>query len=114
QEIRVDDEVRGGNVQILAGSGSGWVLVPGPKGVRYAFDITKCMFSEGNAGEKERVATWPVKGETILDLYAGIGFWTLPLLAAGAAQVFSCEWNPNALEGLREGLRLLGRREACE
>lgn len=109
QEIRVDDEVRGGNVQVLAGSGSGWVVVPGPKGVRYSFDVTKCMFSEGNAGEKERVATWPVEGETVLDLYAGIGFWTLPLLAAGAQHVFACEWNPDALEGLREGLRLLGR-----
>ncbi|CAK9055260.1 unnamed protein product [Durusdinium trenchii] len=114
QEIRVDDEVRGGNVQVLAGSGSPWVVVPGPRGVRYSFDITKCMFSEGNAAEKERVAAWPVQGETILDMYAGIGFWTLPLLAAGAEHVFACEWNPHALEGLREGLRLLGAPGSCE
>ena len=107
QEIRVDDVVRGGNVQVLAGAGSGWVLVPGPKGVRYSFDITKCMFSEGNAAEKDRVASWPVKGQTILDMYAGIGFWTLPLLVAGAAKVVACEWNPDALAGLREGLHLL-------
>ena len=113
QEIRVDDGVRGGNVQVLAGTGSGWVVVPGPKSVRYAFDITKCMFSEGNAAEKERVASWPVEGETILDMYAGIGFWTLPLLVAGAAQVIACEWNPDALAGLREGLRLLGEALAC-
>eukprot|EP00434_Breviolum_minutum_P036403 symbB.v1.2.032250.t1/scaffold3727.1/size51393/3 len=73
QEIRVDDEVRGGNVQVLAGRGSGWVVVPGPKGVQYSFDVTKCMFSEGNAGEKERVASWSVQGETILDMYAGMG-----------------------------------------
>ena len=108
EEILVDDPVRGGNVQILAGSGSGWVVVPGPKSVRYAFDVTKCMFSEGNAAEKNRVASWKVEGETILDMYAGIGFWTLPLLAAGAAYVIACEWNPDALAGLREGLRLLG------
>ena len=108
QEIRVDDVVRGGNVQVLAGSGSGWVLVPGPKSVRYAFDITKCMFSEGNSAEKERVASWPVEGETVLDMYAGIGFWTLPLLVAGAASVIACEWNPDALAALHEGLRLLG------
>ncbi|CAE7362411.1 unnamed protein product [Symbiodinium necroappetens] len=107
-EIRVDDVVRGGNVQVLAGTGSGWVVVPGPKGVRYSFDITKCMFSEGNAAEKDRVASWPVEGQTALDMYAGIGFWTLPLLVAGAAKVVACEWNPDALAGLREGLHLLG------
>eukprot|EP00931_Biecheleriopsis_adriatica_P010308 TRINITY_DN111399_c0_g1_i1.p1 TRINITY_DN111399_c0_g1~~TRINITY_DN111399_c0_g1_i1.p1 ORF type:complete len:718 (-),score=150.95 TRINITY_DN111399_c0_g1_i1:22-1893(-) len=116
QEIRVDDEVRGGNVQVLAGQGSGWVIVPGPRGVRYSFDVTKCMFSEGNAAEKERVASWDVAGETILDLYAGIGFWTLPLLVAGADHIFSCEWNPDAVEGLRRGVELLGQDLAkrCE
>lgn len=108
QEIRVDDEVRGGAVEVLAGQGDGWVVVPGPKGVRYTFDVTRCMFSEGNATEKVRVSQWAVRGQTILDLYAGIGFWTLPLLAAGAEQIFACEWNTDALEALRRGLDLLG------
>lgn len=107
QEILVDSGVREGAVEILAGNGDGWVVVPGPRGVKYTFDVTKCMFSEGNAAEKERVSKWDVTGETILDLYAGIGFWTLPLLAAGARRVLSCEWNPNAIEALRRGLALL-------
>jgi len=107
QEILVDSGVRAGAVQILAGTGDGWVVVPGPRGVRYTFDVTKCMFSEGNAAEKVRVSEWNVCGETILDMYTGIGFWSLPLLAAGAGHVFSCEWNPDALEGFRRGLKLL-------
>mmetsp|Transcript_60192 Transcript_60192/g.196654 ORF Transcript_60192/g.196654 Transcript_60192/m.196654 type:complete len:163 (+) Transcript_60192:162-650(+) len=41
-------------------------------------------------------------------MYTGIGFWTLPLLAAGASRVVACEWNPNAVEALRRGLHLLG------
>eukprot|EP00913_Durusdinium_trenchii_P022542 g21174.t1 len=123
QEIRVDDEVRGGNVQVLAGSGSPWVVVPGPRGVRYSFDITKCMFSEGNAAEKERVAAWPVQGETILDMsvtrHLGVA-GHLGVSETGVASrtqaehVFACEWNPHALEGLREGLRLLGAPGSCE
>jgi len=108
QEIGVDDAVRGGAVAILAGSGSGWVVVPGPRDVRYTLDITRCMFSEGNAAEKARVRDWKVEGETILDMYTGIGFWTLPMLAAGAAKVISCEWNPDAVEALRAGLKLMG------
>lgn len=109
QEILVDDEVRGSAVDILAGSGDGWVVVPGPKGIRYTFDVTRCMFSEGNAAEKARVAEWQVQGQTVLDLYAGIGFWTLPLLVAGAEHVFACEWNPAAIEALQRGLALLGQ-----
>lgn len=108
REIRVGDEFRGSAAERLAGNGDGWVVVPGPKGVRYAFDVTKCMFSEGNAAEKARVAEWPLKGETVLDLYAGIGYWTLPMLVAGADRVLACEWNPDALAALRRGLELLG------
>merc|ERR1711972_236626 len=109
REIGVDDEVRGAAVEVLAsGGGDGWVVASGPRGVRYAFDITRCMYSDGNATEKSRVAEWNVSGETILDMYTGIGFWTLPLLAAGAAHVYACEWNPFAVEAVRRGLKLLG------
>jgi tRNA wybutosine-synthesizing protein 3 len=116
QEILVDDEVRGGAVHVLAGDGDGWVIVPGPKDIRYTFDITRCMFSDGNAAEKARVAEWPVKGEVVLDMYAGIGFWTLPLLVAGAERVFACEWNPDAVEALHRGLSMLpaGHAGRCE
>eukprot|EP00927_Polykrikos_kofoidii_P022780 TRINITY_DN21162_c0_g2_i1.p1 TRINITY_DN21162_c0_g2~~TRINITY_DN21162_c0_g2_i1.p1 ORF type:complete len:826 (-),score=162.82 TRINITY_DN21162_c0_g2_i1:340-2817(-) len=113
-EIDVADEKRSGAVQVLAGSGTGWVTVPGPRGVRYTFDVTRCMFCEGNAAEKARVAEWPVTGETILDMYAGIGFWTLPLLAAGAEKVFSCEWNADAQEALRRGIELLEPPQLAE
>lgn len=40
------------------------------------------MFSRGNVKEKIRVAEkYPVqKGERVCDMFAGIGYWTLPLL----------------------------------
>lgn len=40
---------------------------------RYAFDVTKCMFSPGNISEKLRVASLPCSGEVLVDLYAGTG-----------------------------------------
>lgn len=34
--------------------------------------MTKCMFSAGNITEKLRVAGFDCKGETVVDLYAGV------------------------------------------
>jgi tRNA G37 N-methylase Trm5 len=63
------------------------------------------MFSPGNVSEKARVARLPAAGETVVDLYAGIGYWTLPLLLhARAAHVHACDWNPDALASLRINL----------
>ena len=49
----------------------------------------------------------------MVDLFAGIGYYTLPLLVkAGAMTVHACEMNTHAIEGLTKGLvanAVLGR-----
>ncbi|XP_058703813.1 tRNA wybutosine-synthesizing protein 2 homolog isoform X2 [Poecile atricapillus] len=81
---------------------------------RYTFDVTKCMFSPGNITEKLRVASLPCSGEVLVDLYAGIGYFTLPFLVhAGAAFVHACEWNSHAVEALHRTLVLNGVRDRC-
>lgn len=64
------------------------------------------MFSRGNVTEKKRFgASLVQRGERVLDLYAGIGYYTLPALLLGNAQhVYACEWNPDALLALRYNL----------
>jgi tRNA/tmRNA/rRNA uracil-C5-methylase (TrmA/RlmC/RlmD family) len=60
------------------------------------------MFSAGNAPERHRVARFRCEGEVVVDMYAGIGYFTLPyLIHAGAQLVHACEWNPNAVTALR-------------
>lgn len=60
-------------------------------GVVYSLDVTKCMFSSGNVTERGRMGDLDCSGETIVDLYAGIGYYTLPLLCkAKAAMVCQC------------------------
>ena len=53
----------------------------------YGLDVCRSMFSSGNGTEKMRVAARNCDGEVVVDLYAGIGYFTLPLLVkAKAAQ----------------------------
>ncbi|KAF8941026.1 tRNA methyltransferase tyw3 [Dissophora ornata] len=66
------------------------------------------MFSAGNITEKERVAKsrpiFDAKGKVVVDLYAGIGYFSLVYLVhAGAKAVHACEWNPWSVQGLLQG-----------
>ena len=47
--------------------------------VRYHLDPQKVMFSSGNMNERIRMATIADTSETIVDLFAGIGYFTLPI-----------------------------------
>ena len=84
----------------------GWITVT-EHGVRQSLDLTRVMFSRGNVTEKSRFGKQLVKeGEVILDMYAGIGYYTLPALIHGkAAHVYCCEWNPDAVAALKYNLR---------
>ncbi|RXN07357.1 tRNA wybutosine-synthesizing 2-like protein [Labeo rohita] len=82
--------------------------------IRYEFDVTKCMFSSGNITEKLRIASFDCSGETVVDLYAGIGYFTLPYLVhAKASHVHACEWNPDAVKALQRNLQINGVSDRC-
>jgi len=65
------------------------------------------MFSWGNITEKLRVAQFDCSSEVVVDLFAGIGYFTLPYLVhARASKVIACEWNPASVEALTKNLEL--------
>ena len=109
-------EISGGerrpDVEMLLGE-DGWVTHR-EHGIDYSFDVTKSMFSAGNLSERGRIGELSCTGETVLDLYAGIGYWTLPLLiSAGASHVHACEWSEDALHALGHNLTANGVAERC-
>jgi tRNA wybutosine-synthesizing protein 2 len=76
-------------------------------GLVFAFDVAKTMFSSGNIEERARLARMNLAGETVFDLFAGIGYFAVPLAAgSGASRVFACEKNPDAFAFLLENVRL--------
>lgn len=66
-------------------------------GIRYRFDAARLMFAEGNAEERARAGALVRPGETVADLFAGIGYFAVPAARAGRARrVYACEENPLA------------------
>ena len=76
-------------------------------GCTYYFDITNIMFAKGNLTERTRIPKQVKKGEIILDMFAGIGYFTIPLAKlAEPKQIYAIELNPTSYTFLKENIRL--------
>ena len=76
-------------------------------GVKFWLDVTKVMFSSGNITERHRIGNIDMTGECVVDAFAGIGYYTLPMLVRSKAEhVYACELNPNSIEALKLGAQL--------
>ncbi|KAM7506258.1 hypothetical protein LguiB_005162 [Lonicera macranthoides] len=103
---------RDSTLEILVGN-NGWVDHR-ENGIIYSFDATKCMFSWGNLSEKLRMGRLDCRDDVIVDLFAGIGYFTLPFLVrANAKLVYACEWNPHAVEALQRNLHANSVADRC-
>ncbi len=76
-------------------------------GIKYKFDVSKIMFSSGNIDERIRMREIGNKGEIAVDMFAGIGYFTIPM-AVGGASVYAIELNPVAYHYLIENAKLNG------
>lgn len=78
-------------------------------GVRYRLDPMEVMFAAGNRTERRRVGAVVRPGETVVDLFAGIGYFTMPAAVLGRARrVHAIEANPRSFQFLLENVRLNG------
>jgi tRNA wybutosine-synthesizing protein 2 len=78
-------------------------------GVQFALDVAKIMFSKGNVAERARLAAHVMPGETIVDMFAGIGYFSLGIAKAQpSAKVFAIEKNTTAFRYLKKNIGLNG------
>ena len=120
----IDGATREPDVTVLAGAGD-TETVHTEHGTKYALDLAEVMFSPGNKAERARMGevvrgdersestdwasggTASLTGERVFDMFAGIGYFTLPMARAGA-RVTATEINPDSFRYLLENARLNG------
>jgi len=76
-------------------------------GCLYRLDITKVMFSKGNVIERARIPKLVVPGETIADMFSGIGYFSIPLgKFSKPSRIYAIELNPDSFRFLKENIKL--------
>lgn len=76
-------------------------------GCLFKLDLAKVMWSKGNNNERLRIAKLVQDNETVIDMFAGIGYFSIPIgVHANAGQIYSIEINPNSYYYLCENIEL--------
>jgi len=105
-------EHREPSVTVIAGEGD-TETVHREHGTTYAMDLATVMFSPGNKAERARMGDIVSPDERVLDMFAGIGYFTLPMARAGA-HVTAVERNPEAFSYLVENVVRNGVQDTVE
>ena len=73
----------------------------------FKIDVSKVMFSAGNVSERQRMAAISNNTETVLDMFSGIGQFSIPLAKhSRPRKVYAIEKSPVTFEFLKENVRL--------
>ncbi len=105
---RIEGLFRTPSVELIAGEPGDTVHLE--NGIYYVFDPERIMFSPGNVNERILMSKMRIENGKVLDLFAGIGYFSLPLAKySGASRVVAYDINPEAVDyllksALRNGL----------
>lgn len=93
-------------IEVIAGEPS-TVTVHKENGCLFRLDIAQVMFSKGNVTERARIAKRVTESETVVDMFAGIGYFSIPIAVLGKPdQIYSIEINPTSFDFLKENIDL--------
>lgn len=102
----ITGDLREPNVEVIYGSHN-TETIHKENGIKIKLDPQKLMFSSGNMSERINMSKISCENETIIDFFAGIGYFTLPIAVyCKPKKIFACEKNPLAFKYLKENIVL--------
>ncbi len=105
-QSKIYGKLRQPKIQWLAGK-KGTEVLHKENNCLFKLDIQKVMFSKGNQEEKRRMIKAVKKGDVVVDMFAGIGYWSVPIAKfSNPKMVYSIELNPSSFRWLQENVRI--------
>ncbi len=106
-------------VELLAGgkrhSGPVTQTLHREHGCSFLLDVSEVMWSKGNKEERDRLSKLVRRGEVIVDMFAGIGYFLVCIAKySEAKKLYGIEINPRSFEYLERNLWLNGVAEKVE
>jgi tRNA wybutosine-synthesizing protein 2 len=81
----------------------------------FKLDVGRIMWSKGNTTERIRMAQIVDDGEIVVDLFAGIGYFSIPMAVHNHPQkIFAVEINPFAYHYLQDNVKLNNVEQTVE
>ncbi len=102
----ITGQFRQPNIKVIAGD-KNTETTHKEHGIEYKLDVAKVMFSKGNLNERQRLIDQVSESETIVDMFAGIGYFSLGLARfSKAKKIYAIEFNPESYHYLWENIKL--------
>lgn len=113
QDFGIQGDFREPKVEVLWGSET--ETIHKENGVKFKLDCARVMFSSGNVDERIRMATISNPNEVVVDMFAGIGFFSIPMAVhSKPKKIYALELNPTAQHYLSENVLINGVQDIVE
>ncbi len=102
---RVKNQTRTPSIEVIAGDGTETIHTE--NNCFYKIDVAKLMFAKGNMRERGRLPLLVKPGETVVDMFCGLGYFTIPIAKlAKPKKIYAIDINPFAVDFLKENIKL--------
>ncbi|WP_297979995.1 class I SAM-dependent methyltransferase family protein [uncultured Methanobrevibacter sp.] len=102
---KIDGQKREPEISLLYGNET--ETIHKENGCLFSLDLAKVMWAKGNNNERLRIAKLVRPNEVVVDMFAGIGYFSIPIgVFSDAKEIYSIEINPNSFHFLKKNIEL--------